>query len=601
MKTLHHYPRCKIALALSFAALSASAFAENCSTTPTSGGTYYFINKGSGQALDVNTTDTSTVPNVMSYEYWGGTNQQFVLTKQSDNYWEIKSIYNSKLLEVLNASTSNGANVDTYSDWDGDNQRWELKVQSGGGFKIVNKNSQHSLTVAGSSNGSNVYQNEDASLSSQRWYINPVSGSCGDSSSSSGSSSPDTSSSSAAPTADAARMAGANSEPLTNGYPSFITSVKSDATVVSTLAGVVDAINNASAGDVIYIREGTYYPSDTIKIQNSGTSTKAIVLSVYPGDDRPVFDFSAMSESSSNRGFQVSANYWHIYGFDITKAGDNGMYLTGSHNTIEFMEFYENSDTGLQISSGGAYNFIKNSDSYYNADSSLENADGFAAKLTVGTGNYFYGCRAWNNLDDGFDGYLRDNGSSVTTTLEYTWMIRNGYQKNGVAGSGDGNGFKTGGSDDKNLAHNGLYINTISAGNTADGYDQNSNRGTVTIYNAIAYNNARNFGLGDGSSRELKKLTLNNSVSLGGGSSDKFGASSTSIKNNSWQNSLSFSSSDFESVDINNLLAARQSDGSLPVVKFFHLKSGSKLIDAGTDVGLDYNGNAPDLGSFESE
>ncbi|MEI8635134.1 hypothetical protein P4S72_29955 [Vibrio sp. PP-XX7] len=90
-------------------------------------------------------------------------------------------------------------------------------------------------------------------------------------------------------------------------------------------------------------------------------------------------------------------------------------------------------------------------------------------------------------------------------------------------------------------------------------------------------------------------------MSLGGDSSDKFDASSTSISNNSWQNNISFSSSDFKSVNINDLLADRQSDGSLPVVKFFHLEKGSELIDAGTDVGLDYNGKAPDLGSFESE
>ncbi|WP_165313151.1 RICIN domain-containing protein [Vibrio ziniensis] len=183
MKVLHRQSWWKKAIAITFTLISASAFAENCSTTPTSGGTYYIINKGSGQALDVNTNDTSSVPNVITYDLWEASNQQFILTKQSDNYWEIKSVYNSKLLEVLNASTSNGANVDTYSDWDGDNQRWELKVQSSGGFKIVNKNSQLSLTVAGSTNGSNVYQNEDASASSQRWYINPVSGSCDGSSS----------------------------------------------------------------------------------------------------------------------------------------------------------------------------------------------------------------------------------------------------------------------------------------------------------------------------------------------------------------------------------------------------------------------------------
>ncbi|MDW6001825.1 RICIN domain-containing protein [Vibrio mangrovi] len=578
--------------------------ADYCTDQPVSGIVYKIVSAGVDKLVAAESTAKKA--NVVSQKNTGSDSQRFILNQQSNGYWAIQASNTSYAATVEGGSKSNGATVQQKPYSSSLSQEWQLvQITSGtyqGTYKIINANSALLLTVAGSAEGADIYQNKDAGGSSQRWWLEPVTRTCGSSGSGSGSSSSaDISSSSAAPTAAAARSAGANTEPLTNGYPSFIKHVNSNATVVSTLAGLLAAIDDASAGDVIYIRGGTYYPSETIKIQHSGSSSKAIVLSAYPGDARPVFDFSAMSEKSSNRGFQLNANYWHLYGFDIKKAGDNGMYLTGSHNTIEFMKFYENSDTGLQISSGAAYNFIKNSDSYYNADSTLENADGFAAKLTVGTGNYFYGCRAWNNLDDGFDGYLRDNGSSITTTLEYTWMIRNGYQKNGVKGAGDGNGFKTGGSDGKDLAHNGLYINTISAGNTADGYDQNSNRGTVTIYNAIAFGNDRNFGLGDGSSRQLKKLTVKNSISLDSGKSDKFGASSTSISNNSWQNGISFSSSDFSSVNINDLLADRQSDGSLPVVKFFHLKSGSKLIDAGTDVGLDYNGRAPDLGSFESK
>ncbi|MDC0609792.1 RICIN domain-containing protein [Vibrio sp.] len=166
---------------VSLLSVAAHAATETCSSTPTSGNTYYIVNKGSGLALDVNTNDSTSAPNVITYEYWAPNNQKFVLTKQSDNYWTIKSVYNSKVLDVLNSTTSDGANVLVYSDWSGDNQRWELKAQSSGGFKIVNKNSQKSLTVGGSTNGSNVYQNDDQSLSSQRWYINPVSGSCGDS------------------------------------------------------------------------------------------------------------------------------------------------------------------------------------------------------------------------------------------------------------------------------------------------------------------------------------------------------------------------------------------------------------------------------------
>jgi hypothetical protein len=44
----------------------------------------------------------------------------------------------------------------------------------------------------------------------------------------------------------------------------------------------------------------------------------------------------------------------------------------------------------------------------------------------------------------------------------------------------------------------------------------------------------------------------------------------------------------------------RQPDGSLPAIDFLKLAPGSHLIDAGVDVGLPYNGPAPDLGWFES-
>jgi hypothetical protein len=44
----------------------------------------------------------------------------------------------------------------------------------------------------------------------------------------------------------------------------------------------------------------------------------------------------------------------------------------------------------------------------------------------------------------------------------------------------------------------------------------------------------------------------------------------------------------------------RKANGSLPDVQFGHLAPGSGLIDKGVNVGLPYNGAAPDLGPFES-
>jgi hypothetical protein len=180
-----------------------------------------------------------------------------------------------------------------------------------------------------------------------------------------------------------------------------------------------------------------------------------------------------MSENSSNRGINLKSNYWHIKGIDIYGAGDNGMNISGSYNTIESADFTKTT-TRSANRRRGAYNNILNCDSFYNADSSLENADGFAPELDLGTGNYFYGCRAWQNLDDGYDGYLR--GAKRNNDLRKLLAFKNGYLKSGVSSGGDGNGFKMGGSDDKTLRHNIIMINCMSFSNAVKGFDQNSNK-----------------------------------------------------------------------------------------------------------------------------
>ncbi|WP_324719942.1 right-handed parallel beta-helix repeat-containing protein [Salinimicrobium sp. HB62] len=366
--------------------------------------------------------------------------------------------------------------------------------------------------------------------------------------------------------------------------------------IVSTSEEILNAIAAATPGENIYIRGGEYFFDATIKINNSGSVDNMISLLAHPKDDtRPKFNFSSMSEDSSNRGIELGGSYWHIKGVDVFKAGDNGMLITGHNNLVEFCTFSECSDTGLQLGSGASNNTILNSDSFYNADSTLENADGFAAKLDVGTGNKFVGCRAWQNLDDGWDGYLR-NGDNVTTIHENCWSIQNGYLKDGSVSGGDGNGFKTGGSDDKDLKHNAIYIRSIAVGNRFDGFDHNSNRGEVTLYNCSAYDNGTNYGFG--STNPLDKLTIKNSNVLGevGG----INATTLDVSHNSWTlEGVDSSVDDFVGIDYSQLTAPRKPDGSLPDVSFFHLEADSDMIDAGVDVGLPYNGAAPDLGAFE--
>lgn len=370
--------------------------------------------------------------------------------------------------------------------------------------------------------------------------------------------------------------------------------------MVSTAQEVLNAVSSAKAGDTIYIHGGKYIFTAPIQLAANGTADNKIIFAAYPGDStRPLFDFSSMTESSSNRGLELKGDYWHVKGIDVFHAGDNCMNISGSNNIVEHSTFSECADTGLQLGGGASNNTILNCDSFYNADSSLENADGFAAKLDVGTGNKFVGCRAWQNLDDGWDGYLRP-ADNITTTYENCWSFKNGYLKNGNLGAGDGNGFKTGGSDAVNgvklLRHNAIYKNCVAAGNSADGFDHNSNRGEVTILSCAAYNNGSNINFS--STNPASKLTIKNTISVGTRGTQT--ADATNITNNSWQDGLAATDADFLSVDISLLAAPRKADGSLPDINFLHLKSTSPLINKGIDVGLPFNGTAPDLGAFET-
>jgi hypothetical protein len=364
--------------------------------------------------------------------------------------------------------------------------------------------------------------------------------------------------------------------------------------IVGNVTELLQALANVAPGSVIVVSEGEYILNNKITINISGTSEENITLKANESQGRPKFDFSSMAENSSNRGISLSGSYWHIKGIDVFGAGDNGMFISGNENLIEFCTFSENSDSGLQIGNGGSNNTILNCDSYFNADSSIENADGFACKLDAGTGNKFIGCRAWQNLDDGWDGYLRGN-DNITTTYENCWAINNGYLKDGTVSGGDGNGFKTGGSDNKDLKHDAIYKNCIAVGNGFDGFDHNSNRGDVTIYNCTAYDNGTNYSFS--TTNPLNKLTLKNSNTFGSFGSTN--ATTRDVTNNSWQDGIIANQNDFESIDYSQLLSPRKADGSLPDVTFFHLKTGSDLIDRGVDVGLPFNGSAPDLGAFE--
>jgi hypothetical protein len=373
------------------------------------------------------------------------------------------------------------------------------------------------------------------------------------------------------------------------------------------------AISVMAPGDTIYVRGGVYFytgSSTAITLPPKPGISAAVrcCLMSYPGE-RALLDFSAMTGTSAD-GLKINGSYWTVKGLDFKGAPHNGLKISGgNYNIIEFCSTFENRNTGVQLAAGASSNRIINCDSYYNADVTYGNADGFSPKLDVGTGNYFYGCRSWQNSDDGWDGYLRPS-DDVTDTLENCWSFMNGYLKNGTVQSGNGNGFKMGGGDQDStktvnnvdsLRHDMILKKCLSFDNKAKGFDQNNNRGSMTLYNCSGYRNGSyNFSI-PGFIRVGDTVSIKNCISLASPGIALSGIPNPILAANSWMSPfLTADSSDFISLDTTGVRGPRKPDGSLPDVQFMHLAKGSQFIDAGSDVGLPYLGMKPDLGCFET-
>ncbi|HLP17747.1 MAG TPA: T9SS type A sorting domain-containing protein, partial [Bacteroidota bacterium] len=151
------------------------------------------------------------------------------------------------------------------------------------------------------------------------------------------------------------------------------------------------------------------------------------------------------------------------------------------------------------------------------------------------------------------------------------------------------------------LRHRMILINCLSFDNKVKGFDQNNNRGSMTLLNCTAYRNGSyNFAI-PGFIRATSTLTVENCISLGSSGVTLAGVPGAIVATNSW--TVPFTGAvtgDFLSIDTTGTRGPRKADGSLPDLQFMHLASSSPFVDAGTNVGLPYAGSKPDLGCFET-
>lgn len=425
-----------------------------------------------------------------------------------------------------------------------------------------------------------------------------------------------------------------------------------DGTLEKPFFSLQRAVNLAGAGDTIVMLPGTYVYDARVNISNCGSREKLITLRC--DDGRAVLDFSAMPyhkhADNPQQGIRLTGSYWHFYHIDICNASDNGLLIEreskdgfpeyqAHDNLIEACNFYKNGDTGLQMKNLAAFNSVVNCDAYLNCDEGEGDADGFAPKLSVGDGNYFYGCRAWLNSDDGWDVfYKKDSGQkdNVCVILENCIAYKNGFlDLDRLAPDGNGNGFKCG----SNQGAMNIYMNRcLAVCNKAKGFDQNHNAGDIILNNCTGmtlksisdktYSYRIYEEIADGHEVRLTNcIAINDNDAtdkrdkngvIKDGEHGKYGQYGR-FEVDETLKGLTVVSSEFQkaapaqflAVDNHEeLIGPRQDDDALPETTFAHLVDGSFLIDAGTAVGaadyrgisvggISYNGAAPDLGAYE--
>jgi hypothetical protein len=407
----------------------------------------------------------------------------------------------------------------------------------------------------------------------------------------------------------------------TNGYDN------NAGTLAQPFASLNQAQTAASSGDTIYVRGGTYTnftTTDTdFRTYYALHLTKDnISYLAYPGDSRPVLDFSAIIPYSNTYrvcALWVTGSGNTFQGFDVTgvKVGQNtqsdNWKITGNNNTWQQIVTRDDQGNGFYFYNSASNNLVKNCDCYNLigvSGVSAGNTDGFGCHSS-GSGNVFRYCRAWATSDDGYDSITNPGGA---VTYDHCWAYDIGRY------DGNSNGFKSGGfgyPPSRTNTSSNIVIGCVAAKCAGNGFYANYQPGQSAYwYNNTAFDNGSptsgktaNINMQeteyspaskvDGYREVMHNNLAFNDMGIANVIKLNTAASGSNVDDNFFTLPVTVDASDFASLDASQLTLPRNADGSLPDVTFMHLVAGSDLINVGMDLGYTYSGAAPDLGAFE--
>ena len=310
-----------------------------------------------------------------------------------------------------------------------------------------------------------------------------------------------------------------------------------DGSIENPYLSLMKCQEEASRGDIVYIRGGTYTNFDISLISSTYNYihffTKSGITYMSYNSEEVIFDFEFDTKYNKKDGILRQ----RVAGFMINEGTEDLVFenfactriptltwdeivaakmsknLTQSEcfqsrgKNIRFnrIKAYNNYGIGFYFVGLKSYNIAYRCDSYNNSgiDSAIKgNADGFGAH---GTGAEFIECRAWDNSDDNYD-CINSYGRTI---FDKCWAFTVNFKNTDIQ---DGNGFKVGGwgksADAKKLygPYSGenppvhIVKNCLAAKNKANGFYCNHQPGQAAVwYNNRAFNNKANFDMTEGS------------------------------------------------------------------------------------------------------
>lgn len=335
-------------------------------------------------------------------------------------------------------------------------------------------------------------------------------------------------------------------------------------------------------GDTVYVKEGQYDGKWAVYINISASEEKPITFEAYPGHKVTI-----VGRQGRPWAFWIgdAGSYIKIHGFEVTRTKKGGIGIEGHHNIVSGCTVHDVPEngivcayssshhniiednicyrcglgvggrSGISIWQAGGGNIVRRNVCYENKqpDENWADGNGIIVDLTDATGNEIY-----NNICYGNDG----SGIAITESSNVK-VYNNVLYDNGKgelsktnrcgitvwSGTGKGN----------NIIKNNIMMNNYRAELAVQGGAEKLSHNIN--YNAYYRTSGKVIEWGLGTYYTLQEFKYN-----------------TSHGNNSIEQDPRF-------VDVFN--------------KDFHLQGNSPCIDAGTDMGLPYQGAALDMGAFE--